>query len=87
MPDSGIIQRIERHVAPTRFEVTPFQHPRPDERMRFEVNLVARAGEKMRERAQVEPNLESWSTFDIACDEGIARRRSAISQQASPSAR
>jgi len=26
----------------------------------------------MRKQARVEPNLDTWSAFDITCDEGVA---------------
>lgn len=67
-----IVRATSEHVSPQRFEVTPFRQPAPGERLRFEVNLTAEAGEKMSKRARVEPNLDTWSTFEIACDEGTA---------------
>lgn len=72
MQDSEIVRKVDSRVTPTRFEVTPFRRAKPGERLRFEVNLVAEAGEKMRKRARVEPNLDGWSAFEIACDEGLA---------------
>lgn len=72
MTDSDIVQHSHAPFAPTRFEVTPFRPPRPGERRHFEVNLIANAEAGMRKRAVVKPNLEGWSPFEIACDEGTA---------------
>lgn len=72
MPDTGIVTKAKSQIAPTRFAVTPFRRAGPGEPVRFEVNLVAEASERMRKRARVEPNLDGWSAFEIACDEGLA---------------
>jgi uncharacterized OsmC-like protein len=72
MQDAAIVRKVDGQVAPSCFGVTPFRRAKPEEPVRFEVNLVAEAGGKMRKQARVEPNLEGWSAFDIACDEGLA---------------
>lgn len=55
-----------------KIDVTPFVKPRPGEQMSFEVNLVAESQEGMSKVAVVEPNLPTWSPFEIRCDEGTA---------------
>lgn len=61
--DSPALQKIE---------VTRFAKPRRGEKMRFEVNLLAESLDGMKKKAVVEPNLPTWSSFEILCDEGGA---------------
>lgn len=67
---TATVTKSDRSVSPTRFDVTTFQKPEPGERMAFEVNVVAESGDGMKKRARVEPNLPTWSSFTIECDEG-----------------
>ncbi len=72
MSNSVIVSKLEQTLTPESFKVTPFERPKQGERMEFEVNLVAESLDKMKKRATVEPNLPSWGTFSITCDEGGA---------------
>jgi uncharacterized OsmC-like protein len=67
-----IVLKVEHGPALTTFEPTTFVKPRSGEVMRFEVNLRAESGEGMIKTAVVEPNLPSWSAFQLRCDEGTA---------------
>ncbi len=55
-----------------KIDVTPFVKPKLGEQMSFEVNLVAESRDGMKKVAVVEPNLPTWSPFEIRCDEGTA---------------
>lgn len=72
MSNSEIVKKVDKTVTPTSFEVTQFEKPKQGGRMAFEVNVIAESGERMHKRALVEPNLPSWGTFEINCDEGGA---------------
>lgn len=55
-----------------KIEVTNFVKPKHGEQMDFEVNLVAESLDGMKKRAVIEPNLPTWSPFQLQCDEGTA---------------
>lgn len=67
-----IVAKQEAGPALEKIEVTQFVKPRHGEKMRFEVNLAAESLDGMKKTAVVEPNLPTWSAFEIRCDEGGA---------------
>jgi uncharacterized OsmC-like protein len=67
-----IVSKQESSPALERIAVTQFVKPRHGEKMRFEVNLVAESLDGMKKKAVVEPNLPTWGSFEIMCDEGGA---------------
>ncbi len=67
-----IVSKHETSPTLEKISVTEFVKPRLGEQMSFEVNLRAESLEGMRKRAVVEPNLPTWSPFEIHCDEGGA---------------
>ncbi|MEL7538925.1 MAG: OsmC family protein [Pseudomonadota bacterium] len=69
---STIVSKSTSSPAFEKIGVTTFVKPRHGEQMNFEVNLVAESGEGMQKRALVEPNLPTWSPFELNCDEGGA---------------
>jgi len=72
MSDSVIVRKVDQALAPSCFEVTTFKKPKAGEKMTFEVNVVAESDRGMRKKALVEPNLPTWGTFELVCDEGKA---------------
>ncbi len=54
------------------FEIAKFKPPREGEKLVFDLNVAAEAVEGQIKRAQVRPNLATWSNFSITCDEGTA---------------
>jgi len=72
MSESAIVTKVNQSLNPECFEVTKFEKPRPGEKMAFEVNVIAESDRGMRKKALVEPNLPTWSTFELICDEGQA---------------
>lgn len=67
-----IVQKVTASPTLTKFMPTVFKKPRPGEQMKFEVNLSAEVVDGMLKRAVVEPNLPSWGSFQLICDEGTA---------------
>ncbi len=66
---------VSKHPASPDFErldVVTFIKPKHGEQMFFEVNLAAESASGMKKRAIVEPNLPTWSPFELNCDEGGA---------------
>ena len=74
MGDSAefIVRKLDQGPALTTFEARSFKKPRPGDQMVFEVNLRAESLDGMMKRAVVEPNLPTWSAFELTCDEGTA---------------
>lgn len=72
MTESAIVSKLDKTLSPSCFDVTPFNKPKAGERLEFEVNLIAESSDGMKKNAVVEPNLPSWGTFSISCDEGLA---------------
>lgn len=72
MSTKAIVTKIDETLAPSSFDVTPFKKPKAGENMSFEVNVIAESDDKMKKTAIMEPNLPSWGTFSITCDEGLA---------------
>lgn len=72
MSESTIVRKVATTLSPECFEVTPFEKARPGENMKFEVNVIAESDRGMRKKALVEPNLPTWGTFELICDEGTA---------------
>ena len=74
MGDSAelIARKLDQGPALTTFEARAFKKPRPGDQMVFEVNLRAESLDGMMKRAVVEPNLPTWSAFELTCDEGAA---------------
>jgi len=72
MTDTIIVSKVAKGPALTRFAATEFKKPRHGDQMRFEVNLRAESAGGMIKRAVVEPNLPTWSAFELICDEGGA---------------
>ena len=72
MSELVIVKKVDQTVSPECYEVTPFKRPRPGENMAFEVNVIAESLDGMKKIARVEPNLPTWGTFELICDEGTA---------------
>lgn len=72
MSESVIVRKVDQSLSPESFDVTAFKRARPGEKMQFEVNVIAESERGMRKKALVEPNLPSWGTFELICDEGLA---------------
>jgi len=67
-----IVNKSDTSPSFEKINVTPWVKPRLGQQMSFEVNLVAESEGGMKKVAVVEPNLPSWSPFEIKCDEGTA---------------
>ncbi len=67
-----IVSKLQASPALEKIDVTEFVKPRHGEQMKFEVNLVAESLDGMKKKAVVEPNLPTWGSFEIRCDEGGA---------------
>lgn len=72
MSNQPIVTKLDEHLSPECFTPTVFEKPKPGEKMSFEVNVVAESEDGMHKRASVEPNLPTWGTFSVRCDEGGA---------------
>ena len=72
MSTTAIVSKISESLKPTCFEVTEFRKPKRGEKMSFEVNVIAESEGGMKKRAIVKPNLPTWGTFSVQCDEGSA---------------
>ncbi len=70
--NNTIVSKHESSPALEKITVTEFVKPRLGEQMSFEVNLRAESLGGMKKLAIVEPNLPTWSPFEIHCDEGGA---------------
>ncbi|MEM1104153.1 MAG: OsmC-related (seleno)protein, partial [Pseudomonadota bacterium] len=70
--NGAIVTKISASPDLTKFQPAEFVKPRPNEQMKFEVNVAAETMEGMLKRAVVEPNLPSWGSFQLICDEGGA---------------
>ena len=70
--NKAIVSKHESSPALEKITVTEFVKPRLGEQMSFEVNLRAESLDGMKKRAIIEPNLPTWSPFEIHCDEGGA---------------
>jgi uncharacterized OsmC-like protein len=68
MPE--IVRRSATPPAVTQFEAVPFERPKVGERGRFEINLVATAGERQTKSAVVSCSIPGYSAFELTCDEG-----------------
>lgn len=69
---SAIVSKNSSSPKLDKIEVTHFVKPKHGEQMDFEVNLVAESLDGMKKRAVIEPNLPTWSPFEVHCDEGTA---------------
>ena len=69
---NDIVTKLEASPALEKIEVTHFVKPKHGDKMKFEVNLVAESLDGMKKKAIVEPNLPTWGSFEIQCDEGGA---------------
>lgn len=67
-----IVKKVADQIKVTQFDVSKFSPPKSGGRLEFEVNVVAESAGQQRKRAIVEPNMPSWSTFQIMADEGGA---------------
>lgn len=67
-----IVKKVADDIQVTKFEVSKFSPPKDGGRLNFEVNVVAESAGQQRKRAIVEPNMPSWSTFQMMADEGAA---------------
>jgi len=54
---------------PTQFTPAPFKKSKPPEPLKFEVNLVAEAGNKQQKTATVQVNIPGFSPVKLYCDE------------------
>lgn len=70
--NESIVTKNDSSPALDKIQVTTFVKPKHGEQMDFEVNLVAESLDGMKKRAVIEPNLPTWSPFQINCDEGTA---------------
>lgn len=61
--------RADTAPAPTQFDPEPFTKARPPEPVRFEVNLVAEAGDKQSKTGSVSVNIPGFSPLTLYCDE------------------
>jgi uncharacterized OsmC-like protein len=56
----------------TQFEPVPFERPKVGERGRFEINLVATAGERQLKTAVVSCSIPGYGAFEMTADEGTS---------------
>ena len=70
MPE--IVRKSPAPPAVTQFEPVAFERPKVGERGRFEINLVATAGERQTKSAIVSCSIPGYSAFELTCDEGTS---------------
>lgn len=66
-----IVTKLDKAPVFVRLEPREFEKPKAGQSMAFEVNLSAEAMDGMKKVARVKPNLPTWGSFEIVCDEGM----------------
>ncbi|NOK59164.1 MAG: hypothetical protein GFH27_549283n375 [Chloroflexi bacterium AL-W] len=72
MSDQSIVHKADEPRVQDPFVSSPFQKPKPHEKTRFDVFVVAEPMDKgpLLKKGNVSTNLPGWANWDIICDTG-----------------